>query len=42
MEHVKCVRCGHENEINIAKAVDTQGEEFRCENCGLIFRYTNK
>ena len=39
MEHVKCVKCGNNVEIDIAKAVDEDGEEFRCPNCGFIFRY---
>ena len=42
MEHVKCIQCGHDVEINIAKAVDENGEEFRCPKCGFIFRYTKE
>lgn len=42
MEYVKCIKCGQNVEINIAKAVDEHGEEFRCPKCGLIFRYTHK
>ena len=42
MDIVKCINCGHDVEINIAKAVDEDGEEFRCDNCGFIFRYTKK
>ena len=42
MERVKCVRCNHEVVINISQAVDEDGEQFMCPNCGFIFRYTNK
>lgn len=42
MEKVKCVRCGHEVEINIAKAKDENGEIFGCPYCGLNFRYAKK
>lgn len=39
MDKVKCPNCGYTVEIDIAKAVDEDGEEFRCDNCGFIFRY---
>ena len=39
MEKIKCPKCKKETTINIAKAIDEHGEEFRCENCGYIFRY---
>ncbi len=42
MEHVRCIRCGYDVEINIAKAIDEHGEEFVCPNCGFVFRYTEK
>jgi len=42
MKKVKCVTCGADVEIDIAKAVDEEGEEFVCPNCGLRFRYTDK
>jgi DNA-directed RNA polymerase subunit RPC12/RpoP len=42
MEHVKCVKCGYDVEINIAKAIDEEGEVFRCPNCGFKFRYTDR
>jgi predicted RNA-binding Zn-ribbon protein involved in translation (DUF1610 family) len=42
MKYVKCINCGHEVEINISKAVDEEGEEFKCPNCGFIFRYADK
>ena len=41
MEKVKCVNCGKDAEINIAKALDSEGEVFRCEHCGFIFRYAH-
>lgn len=42
MKKVKCVGCGSEVDIDISKAVDVDGEEFICPNCGLRFRYTDK
>lgn len=42
MEKVKCIKCGNDVEINIAKAEDENAEVFRCPNCGQIFRYTHK
>ena len=39
MKTVKCIKCNTDVEINIAKAVDEFGEEFRCPNCGFVFRY---
>ena len=42
MTIVKCPKCGQDTEINIAKAVDEEGEVFKCEHCGFHFRYTEK
>ena len=42
MEIVKCPKCKCDTEINIAKAVDENGEEFTCRCCGFRFRYTKK
>ena len=42
MEKVECVNCGHIVTIDIAKAIDENGEVFKCPNCGLTFRYTAK
>lgn len=42
MEYVKCPKCGHDVEINIANATDENGEEFMCKNCGFNFRYAKK
>lgn len=42
MEYVKCVKCGHETSIDISKAIDANGEVFRCEHCGYPFRYAKK
>lgn len=39
---IKCVNCGNDTEINIAKAIDENGEVFICPNCGKTFRYTDK
>lgn len=39
MEKIKCPKCQQLTTINIAKAVDEFGEEFKCENCGYQFRY---
>lgn len=42
MEHIKCVRCGRDTEIDISKAIDENGEVFKCKHCGLEFRYAKK
>ena len=42
MKTVKCVKCGAENEMDISKALDEDGEVFRCEHCGYPFRYADK
>lgn len=42
MEHIKCVNCGKETEINISFAIDENGEEFTCQHCGYPFRYAKK
>ena len=39
---VKCPKCKHDVEINIAKSYDEHGELYRCHICGFIFRYTEK
>ena len=39
MEKINCPKCNKEITINIAKAVDENGEEFICTNCGYIIRY---
>ena len=39
---IKCPTCKKDVEINIAKAIDEEGEVFRCQNCGQVFRYTDK
>lgn len=36
---IKCPKCNNLVEIDIAKAVDEEGECFLCSNCGFIFRY---
>ena len=42
MEHIKCFNCGEDIEINIANAVDEDGEVFKCKKCGKTFRYTKE
>lgn len=42
MKHIKCVNCGNDVEISIAKAIDEEGEVFMCSNCGFIFSYMDK
>jgi len=42
MKKIKCVKCGNEVEIDISKALDEEGEVFRCPNCKQKFRYTDK
>lgn len=42
MKTIKCVFCGNETEIDIANAIDEDGEVFTCEHCGKPFRYAEK
>lgn len=42
MKKVKCFGCGNDVEIDIAKAIDEEGETFRCPSCGQIFRFVDK
>ena len=42
MKKVKCIKCHNEVEINIANAIDEEGEEFKCPHCGQLFRYAEK
>ena len=42
MKQVKCAKCGTDVTIDIAKAVDENGEVFVCPNCGFKFRFTEK
>ena len=42
MAKAKCPKCGQEVEIDIAKAVDENGEVFVCPHCGFKFRYCDK
>lgn len=39
---VKCPKCHHDTEFNIADAVDENGEVFVCEHCGYLFRYADR
>ena len=42
LQKLKCPKCKHDVEINIAKSYDEHGELYRCHICGFIFRYTEK
>jgi predicted RNA-binding Zn-ribbon protein involved in translation (DUF1610 family) len=39
---IKCPKCGGTVEIDIARAVDEEGEVFVCPECGFQMRYTEK
>ena len=39
---IKCPKCKKETEINIIKAVDFEGEVFKCDHCGYHFRYAKR
>ena len=34
--------CNQEIDLDISKAIDEEGEVFKCPHCGFIFRYTDK
>ena len=36
MKKIKCPVCQSEVEINLAKAVDENGEVYRCNKCGTL------
>lgn len=42
MTLVTCPKCHQHTKINIAQAIDEEGEVFNCEHCGYPFRYTEK
>lgn len=42
MDKVRCFNCSSEVEINIANAIDFDGEVFKCPNCGKIFMYSRE
>ena len=42
MTTIECPHCKYPNTIDIVKAVDENGEEFICVNCGKHFRYAQK
>ena len=42
MDKIKCYKCGNDISIDISKALDDEGETFRCPSCGSIFRYASK
>ena len=39
MKVIKCPKCNSDIEINIANAIDEEGEVFLCKNCLNKFRY---
>jgi transposase-like protein len=39
MKKVKCPKCKSDVPLDISKAVDADGEVFRCKNCNYLFRY---
>jgi predicted RNA-binding Zn-ribbon protein involved in translation (DUF1610 family) len=41
MLKVKCPKCGGDVIIDISKAVDSEGEVFKCPNCGWDLRYAD-
>lgn len=42
MTKIKCYNCGTDVIIDVSKAVDEDGETFRCPHCGSTFRYAEK
>lgn len=42
MLKVKCPKCNADVVIDIAKAIDENGEVFKCPNCGWDLRYVDK
>ncbi len=39
---IKCPKCQQDVKIDIAHAVDENGEVFMCPHCGYHFRYTER
>ena len=39
---IKCPKCKKEIKINIANAIDEDGELYDCSYCGYTFRYTER
>ena len=37
MKVVKCPKCNQDNVLDIAHAIDENGEVFRCKHCGFPF-----
>ena len=42
MTIIKCPKCNAALQINIANAIDENGEVFECPKCGYAIRYTPK
>lgn len=39
---IKCLECNTYITIDIANAMDEEGEVFKCPQCGFVFRYTER
>lgn len=39
---MKCVKCNNEVKLDISKALDEEGEVFKCPHCGYMFRYADQ
>lgn len=42
MKTINCPKCSFPVEIDIANAMDEQGEVFVCPKCGYKFRFVDK
>ena len=42
MTTIKCPKCQKDIKIDITKALDPDGELYRCPHCGYAFRYTER
>ena len=42
MDKIECPRCKEVIPVNIANAIDADGEVFRCSKCGMPIFYTNR
>ncbi len=39
MTVIKCPFCGEDVEIDLTKALDEEGEVYKCPHCGKLFRF---
>jgi len=42
MKKIYCPKCKKETHIDIAHAVDAEGEVFMCDHCNYLFRFVKK